>query len=553
MALDAYAAAIEIDEKEPRAFLGRADAYMGRAARKIREAEEEADYASAEEDLTSAEKDIEKAEELIGSDEYAPSEEEMVSGDQIEEYRENIDRIREEEEQKKSTDADLASIVERVLGLPYIGGISYDEYLGEGEPDLYDGAGYISALIKDLDGDDQPEILVVSLEGEDTLGPGKNALYIHVLENDGGIWKEQARQDTDAAAAAVSISGGLLRLDRSVFLRSEEEGLAIYASSWGTADQGADMYAWALRRYLYDGEALRPTPMAGYDPSQTEIIAPYYFFDDPFMWDEPYSGDQREDMESFWRMLHAINDSGIPLLSRDSHLSDVMLDDTCIRVTSFFRELDYEYEGGNYSFRTNVLLTDGVGYPVTDAGDTEAVRSAYMHFLSMYEGDIEPAQMRQAGEYNSGSTELHYFHLDDLDHDGTDELITMEIVNARYEKIRVYRISEDGYVEFMYFEDGRKAIFDNNHQANGSYSLAVCSNGHIHNSYSGGMERSEDVIEAAEGTLIPRLAFREIYSTQTVSCSEYGRPISQADFESLTSGCSLDLFEWIRNTGEDRY
>ena len=58
-------------------------------------------------------------------------------------------------------------------------------------------------------------------------------------------------------------------------------------------------------------------------------------------------------------------------------------------------------------------------------------------------------------------------------------------------KTRGYSLNENEYVELMHFEDGSKAPFDNHHQADSSFSLAVCSNGHIHNSYSGGMEQSE--------------------------------------------------------------
>ena len=50
-------------------------------------------------------------------------------------------------------------------------------------------------------------------------------------------------------------------------------------------------------------------------------------------------------------------------------------------------------------------------------------------------------------------------------------------------------------------------------------------------------------MEAKEGNPIPYLTFRELYTSQFVSYSEYERPLSRADFESLTSDCNLDSFE----------
>ena len=55
-----------------------------------------------------------------------------------------------------------------------------------------------------------------------------------------------------------------------------------------------------------------------------------------------------------------------------------------------------------------------------------------MYFLSLYEGDARlPESSGQATM--AMDTWLHYFHLNNLDYNETDELITMEILSIKYE------------------------------------------------------------------------------------------------------------------------
>ncbi|MGX8687600.1 MAG: hypothetical protein ACSW8K_07380, partial [bacterium] len=149
MALDAYAAAIEIDEREPRAYLGRAGVYRALAEQTADNAQSEEELDAARRYADQADEDTDKADEIIGSDDYAPEEENVITPEDIEESRRQNEEIRTEIIQRilEITDVDVDAVVQEVLGLPYIGNTSYGEYLTEDSRDLYDGAGYISAIL----------------------------------------------------------------------------------------------------------------------------------------------------------------------------------------------------------------------------------------------------------------------------------------------------------------------------------------------------------------------------------------------------------------------
>ena len=88
MALDAYAAAIEIDERDPRPYVGRSAVYRERAEQTI-------ENARSEEDLTRAREDLDRAaEDLIKAEERMPAEENEEGMEDIRQGQEEIRRDR---------------------------------------------------------------------------------------------------------------------------------------------------------------------------------------------------------------------------------------------------------------------------------------------------------------------------------------------------------------------------------------------------------------------------------------------------------------------------
>ena len=176
---------------------------------------------------------------------------------------------------------------------------------------------------------------------------------------------------------------------------------------------------------------------------------------------------------------------------------------------------------------------------------------AYLAFLEQYEGDGEEAYSRVAGQYGS-KMEVHYFSILDLNRDGTDDLLTYEIVNMRYEKIRAYTLDDKDNVVPFQFEDGQEALFDNNHQANGAYGFYVCSEGHIHNCYSGGFSSNEMIYRVEGNTILLYLTHEEDYEKNSSTYFEQGTKIGRSKYEALTEKCGEDQFSWILNNAEGR-
>ena len=192
----------------------------------------------------------------------------------------------------------------------------------------------------------------------------------------------------------------------------------------------------------------------------------------------------------------------------------------------------------------------GSGYP--------NMNSSYKDFLLAHVGNVEEASMRIPGE-RSDKMELHYYYVTDINEDDIDDLITLEIINGRYEKIRVFTLDTNGIVVPFTFEDGTEALFDDNHQANGGYDFYVCSNGHLHNNYSGGMETNENVYHADGNTLIHYLNYTHIHESMefknpvnSITCSKYGDSISEEEFKTLTADCNHEDFVWIENRAESK-
>ena len=177
--------------------------------------------------------------------------------------------------------------------------------------------------------------------------------------------------------------------------------------------------------------------------------------------------------------------------------------------------------------------------------------TAYLAFLEQYEGNGEEAYSRVAGQYGD-RTEVHYFSILDLNRDGTDDLLTYEIVNMRYEKIRAYTVDDKDNVVPFQFEDGQEALFDNNHQANGAYGFYVCSEGHIHNCYSGGFSSSEMIYKVEGNMIILYLTHEEDYEKNSNTYLEQGTKIGRSKYEALTEKCGEDQFSWILNNVEGR-
>ena len=340
MALDAYAAAIEIDERDPRPYVGRSAVYRERAEQTIENAGSEEDLSRAREDLDRAAEDLRKAEELM------PAEENEEGMEDIRQGEEEIRRILESAGRRhlEISDIDIDQIAQEVLGLPYIGNTDYDETGGQGASDLYDGAGYISAILRDLDADTYPEILVISLEGEDTLGRGRNALYLHVLEYADAAWSEAARKDLEDPDSSLLLSDALNSFDKGVFLREEEGAFAIYTEAYmpnWSAREG-----WALHRYEYrDGTILR-TPAGEEDPSETDLLVPWYFFLEPGTYSEDLmeAGDPAR-TERFWQILRDLADRGFPLLEGDAFEPRGLYKDPSFLPLAAFVRTGLDYAG----------------------------------------------------------------------------------------------------------------------------------------------------------------------------------------------------------------
>ena len=340
MALDAYAAAIEIDERDPRPYVGRSAVYRERAEQTIENARSEEDLTRAREDLARA------AEDLIKAEERMPAEENEEGMEDIRQGQEEIRRIQEIAGRRhlELSDIDIDQIAQEVLGLPYIGNTDYYETGGGGAGDLYDGRGYISAILRDLDADTYPEILVVSLEGEDTLGRGRNALYLHVLEYADEAWSEAARKDLEDPDSSLLLSDALNSFDKGVFLREEEGAFAIYTEAYMPNWSGSE--GWALHRYEYRDGSIQRTSVGEEDPSETDLLAPYYFYQVPGFYSEDYmeAGDPAR-AARFWQILRDLSGRGHPVLEGDTFLSRGLYQDPSFLPLAAFVRTALDFAG----------------------------------------------------------------------------------------------------------------------------------------------------------------------------------------------------------------
>lgn len=355
LALDAYAAAIEIDENDPRPYLGQADVYMTRAENTFETARSEEDLERAREDMERAREVVEKAREKAGDEENTGEEEEGRLGDLTYIYqasRIEIEGVSEE-------------ILLDALGLPYIGNTKYQGMVSESWMDLYDGAGYISAAAEDLDLDGRQEILVVSLEGEDTLGEQKNALYLHVLEFEDGSWQEAARHDLEEDPEFTRVNLWRMHdLTRNIFLRREGEGSAVYTESFGDNQTSGENY-WSLFRYVYDGSFLTMTEMGDVEGRSAQTV----------MQSEGSVG------ADFRQTLQALADQGLPVWDGSSLLTGIMLrDQEALPLAAFVRKADPFYHGDPSFRQTYVSLID---YTKAREDDTD-YEAFYSDVLDQY-------------------------------------------------------------------------------------------------------------------------------------------------------------------------
>ena len=438
MALDAYAAAIEIDEREPRAYLGRAGVYRALAEQTAENAQSEEELDAARRYADQADEDTDKADEIIGSDDYAPEEENVITPEDIEESRRQNEEIRTEIIQRilEITDVDVDAVVQEVLGLPYIGNTGYGEYITEDSWDLYDGAGYISAILRDLEGDGLEEILVVSLEGETTLGSGSNALYLHVLEYGEEGWKESSRRNMEEDPAGMVISSHRLQpLNKDIFLRQEGEITAVYAETEASDYYERSSRAWSLFRYVYDGSEIALTGIGDTAAGEAEVDGQFYLFDRERA---QYDPDADQDQAAHaWDLFEKITAAGLPVLKDGAFASGIMRSDASFTpMATFSRKVNINFDTYNIADRyqgTRVRLIDWI---IRTTGELTADQEALLYenfFLGL---------VQEAG-YSAQNARC-FFTYYDVDGDGHYEMLT----NLDEQPEKIYTIREGRVEEF---------------------------------------------------------------------------------------------------------
>ena len=237
---------------------------------------------------------------------------------------------------------------------------------------------------------------------------------------------------------------------------------------------------------------------------------------------------------------------------------------------TLWRYFDWERRADNMSGSDSLYRSNGSGQDAAasgaaneeererQAGSNEAsininaqLHTAYLEYLEKYQGDVEKASNRIPGQA-SGQTEVHYFDCRDLNNDGIDELITLQIENMRYEIIRIFTLAKDGTLRPMVFSDGSEAVFDNNHQANGSYNFFICKNGHIHNEYIGGGIIESSIYIPENNVLVSYLYQFENSMVQKRTYKQNDQDITYKEFESLTKNCDIHDFTWTNNDANGR-
>lgn len=237
---------------------------------------------------------------------------------------------------------------------------------------------------------------------------------------------------------------------------------------------------------------------------------------------------------------------------------------------TLWRYFDWERRADNMSGSDSLYRSNGSGQDAAASGATNKeererqegskeanininaqLHTAYLEYLEKYQGDIKTASNRVPGEA-SGQIEVHYFDCRDLNNDGIDDLITLQIEKMRYEIVRIFTLAKDGTLQPMVFADGSDAVFDNNHQANGSYNFFICKNGHIHNEYIGGGIIESTIYILKNNVLVSYLYQFENSMVQKRTYKQNDQDITYKEFESITKNCDIHDFAWTNNDANGR-
>lgn len=194
--------------------------------------------------------------------------------------------------------------------------------------------------------------------------------------------------------------------------------------------------------------------------------------------------------------------------------------------------------------------------PGSDAHAASAKKKAmkaYASFLAKH----PPRTFRNYGDAAFSAEDKSYvnsYFLYDMDKNGVPELFTYTNVNARWYIVRVYTY-RNKKVTLCKFADGCDAEFDNNASANGGYSFFICKQGHIHNSYSGGMEANEFIYKGAkDGTLKNCLRYQEIRFSYPYAVTAWkgSKEIAEQKYRSYTKKCTVRRMTSYKNNKKNR-
>ena len=178
-------------------------------------------------------------------------------------------------------------------------------------------------------------ILVVSLEGETTLGSGSNALYLHVLEYGEEGWKESSRRNMEEDPAGMVISSHRLQpLNKDIFLRQEGEITAVYAETEASDYYERSSRAWSLFRYVYDGSEIALTGIGDTAAGEAEVDGQFYLFDRERA---QYDPDADQDQAAHaWDLFEKITAAGLPVLKDGAFASGIMRSDASFTPMATF-------------------------------------------------------------------------------------------------------------------------------------------------------------------------------------------------------------------------
>ncbi len=145
-------------------------------------------------------------------------------------------------------------------------------------------------------------------------------------------------------------------------------------------------------------------------------------------------------------------------------------------------------------------ICGSIGYVEAKQSNEEACK-AYAKFLAKHPlQKFEDGQFEDASFSKDDRTYVNTFWIEDLDSDGTPELVTFTPVNFRWFIVRFYQY-KDNKVTRCKLESGKSAVLNNCATANGAYAFSACKNGHIHNVYQGEKKSKEVVYQLKDGVL----------------------------------------------------